>query len=124
MTALLLLALTPVAMWVCQSTLLLMHGLPVRMRLDAKHAPRSVRTTGRIVTQVCLAGVVVAYPFLKGQDPVAYYADLMPERHAAVDLVQGFSAAVLYLGILFAAFIISGRMVVELHESRRRLRRH
>jgi membrane protease YdiL (CAAX protease family) len=124
MIALLLLLCVPVVMWIGQSVLLITNGLPVRWRLDARDAPRSVRTLGRIITQCSLLAVIVIYPLLRHQNPLAYYADLLPKRYAAADFLGGFAAAVFFLGVLFVACILSDCMVVELHESRRRLRKH
>lgn len=124
MIALLLLALVPVVMWIGQSALLALHGLPIRRRLDAKGAPHAVRTGGRVITQACLVALIVGYPLLRGHSPVAYYAQLLPAHRAVLHASHGFAAAVAFLAVLFAACIASDAMVVELHESRRRLRRH
>ncbi len=78
MTAVLCLLAAPVLMWLGQTILLLRHGLPVRWRLDASDAPRDVRTGGRVVTQVALLAVIVAYPLLIGRMPVEYHRSLLP----------------------------------------------
>lgn len=124
MTAILLLLCVPVVMWLGQSILLTCCGQPIRRRLDAKGAPRAVRTGGRVITQACLAAVVFGYPLLRHESPLGYYGGLFPAHHAAEHFCGGFSAAVICLGALFLACILSDRMVVELQESPRRLRKH
>lgn len=124
MIAILLLLCVPIVMWIGQSILLVANGLPIRWRLDAKDAPRSVRTVGRIITQVSLLGGVAIYPLLRGETPLAYFAELLPRQYAWGDFAGGFAAAVYFLGVLFVACVLSGCLVPELHESRRRLRKH
>ena len=119
MTALLLLAIAPVVMWLVQSALLATHGLPIRLRLDAGDAPAIVRTGGRITTQVVLLGILIGYPLLRGQSPVAYYRSLLP-REGLGDFALGAAAASLFLCTLFLAWIATDLLRVEVHHSRRK----
>jgi len=118
-TALLLLAMAPVAMWLVQSALLAANGLPVRWRLDAGDAPAGVRTGGRIATQVILLGILIGYPLLRGRSPVEYYGSLLPTAEIG-DFSIGAAAASLFLCVLFLAWIAADLLRVEVHHSRRK----
>lgn len=120
MIALPLLASVPVLIWLVQSAILHHHGLPIRWRIDARRAPRSVRSCGRITTQIGLLGVIVLYPIIRGVSPIAYFAALLPASHALHHLVQGVAVSVLFLSILYGVWLATGRLVVEVHQSRRR----
>ena len=119
MTALLLLALAPVAMWIVQSALLLRCGSPIRWRLDADGAPSIVRTGGRIATQVILLGIILGYPVLKGRSPLEYYGSLLPWAGVR-GFAHGAAAASLFLCALFLAWIATDLLRVEVHHSRRK----
>jgi membrane protease YdiL (CAAX protease family) len=119
MIALLLLLLVPIIMWLTQGVLLRHYGLSMRWALDLSGAPRRARTIGRAVTQVSLAALIVVYPLTRGESPVAYYGRLLPV-HACPDFVQGMAASVLFLCLLFAAWLSAGRLEVDVHQSRRR----
>ncbi|MBN2563860.1 MAG: CPBP family intramembrane metalloprotease [Phycisphaerae bacterium] len=123
MTALLLLALVPAVMWVGQTAVLRRSGLPVRWRIDARHAPRHVRTVGRITTQLSLLAIIVAYPLILGGSPVAYYGALLPVSGSAWHVAQGAAASVLFLCVLFGVWLATGRLQIDVYQSRRRWRR-
>jgi len=119
MTALLLIGLAPVGMWVVQSALLARCGLPMRWRLDADGAPSIVRAGGRIATQVILLAVIIGYPLLKGRAPLEYYGDLLPSG-GAMSFAHGAAASSLFLCALFLAWVASDQLRVEVHHSRRK----
>ena len=123
MTSLACLLTIPAVMWLTQGILLRMHGLPLRWRIDARDAPRSVRIVGRVVTQAAVLGVLLGFPLLKGVSPAAYYGSYLPAGPAAWQAGQGLAAAVLALSLLFLAWVAAGRIRVELHQSRRKWRR-
>jgi membrane protease YdiL (CAAX protease family) len=120
MIALAMLALIPVVMWLGQTLLLRAHGLPVRWRLDAGDAPRAVRTGSRVVTQLTLVTAIACYPLCIGRSPLEYYASLFPADRTALRLAHGAAASTVFLCALFAAWIASDQMRVEVHQSRRR----
>lgn len=117
MTALLLLSLVPVAMWLGQTVMLRAYGLPVRWRIHSSGAPRAVRTAGRIITYVSLLSVIAAYPLTLGQSPADYYGALLPLSPATAHLPQGAAASVLFLCMLFGAWLAAGRLRVEVRQS-------
>lgn len=121
MTALLLLAAVPVVMWLGQTVMLRRHGLPIRLRLDPRNAPRAIRTTGRVITQLSLFAVLLAYPLVRGLSPVEYYGALLPRTRAVLQAVQGAAAATLFLSVLFLFWMATDRVTIEAHQSRRRL---
>lgn len=120
MTALLLLAAVPVVMWAVQTVQLRAAGLPVRWRIDADDAPKSVRTGGRIVTQASLFAVIVVYPILRGQGVLTYYQSLLPRGTVMLQFVHGAAAAVLFLCILFGTWLATGRLEIDIHHSRKK----
>ncbi len=120
MIALLLLACVPLVMWAVQTAQLRACGLPVRWRIDAGGAPRNIRTTGRIVTQVSLLAVIVVYPLLRGQPIADYYAGLLPMTGTVLHSVHGAAVSILFLGVLYGVWIATDRLRVSKHQSRRR----
>jgi len=118
--ALLLLAGVPVVMWAVQTVQLRACGLPVRWRIDAGDAPRKIRTTGRIVTQVSLLTVIVAYPLLRGEPILDYYARLLPMTETALQATHGATVSTLFLCVLYLAWVSTDRLRVSVHQSRRR----
>jgi membrane protease YdiL (CAAX protease family) len=121
MTALLLLLTAPLLMWIAQTITLRRHALPVRWRIDAHGAPRDVRTVGRAITQLSLFAVIVAYPLIRHRAPVEYYASLLPSSRSALQLIHGAAAAILFLSVLFLAWLATERLTVQPHQSRKRL---
>ena len=119
MTALALLALAPVVMWLGQSALLLAHGLPIRWRLDADGAPPAVRAGGRALTQATLLGILLAYPPLIGRGILEYYGSLLP-RDSAGQFCCGLAASALFLCVLFGVWLATDQMRVEVHHARRK----
>ncbi|MFQ5501959.1 MAG: lysostaphin resistance A-like protein [Phycisphaerae bacterium] len=120
MTALALLICVPIVMWAAQTILLRHHGLPVRWRIDSGDAPRSVRTIGRIITQLALLSVILAYPPCRGQPIYEYYTHLLPGTPAMWQGLHGAAASILFLCALYAAWIATDRLVVHVHQSRSR----
>lgn len=120
MTALLLLAAVPLVMWCVQSILLRQAGLSIRWRLDSGDAPTFVRTGGRIATQVSLLATIVTYPLLRGQSPAAYYAGLLPPTRSFLLFLHGASASILFLCALFAAWLATDQLVIDIHHARKK----
>ncbi len=119
MTALGLLLIVPIVMWGVQTLQLRAHGLPIRWRIDAGGAPRSIRSVGRLVTQASLLAVIACYPLLEGRSPLEYYAALLPAASAA-RAVRGAAVTTLFLCILYMAWIATDGLRVSVHQSRRR----
>lgn len=106
-------------MWMVQTILLLAHGLPVRLRIDARRAPKAVRLGGRITTQAALFTVIAIYPLLSQRGAaLPYYASLFPMNGDALAAVQGAAAVMLCLGVLYAIWILTDRVEVKAHLSR------
>jgi membrane protease YdiL (CAAX protease family) len=122
-TSLLLLLFVPLFMWLAQTAMLARHGLPIRRRIDARDAPRDVRTVGRLVTQFSLLAVIVVYPLLIGQMPPHYYARLLPADQSVWGLPHGAAASVLFLGVLFLVWVSTDCLEVDVHQPRRRWQR-
>lgn len=120
MTALLLLAAVPIVMWAVQTLQLRAAGLPIRWRIDADGAPKSVRTGGRIVTQTSLLSVILLYPVIRGEGIVAYYQSLLPGGPILRQFAQGAAAATLFLCALFGAWLATERIQIDIHHSRRK----
>lgn len=120
MIALLLLAGVPIVMWAVQTMQLRAGGLPVRWRIDTGDAPRNIRTTGRIVTQLSLLAVIVAFPLLRGRPVIGYYAGLLPTTETALQCLHGAAVSILFLCVLYLAWISTDRLRASVHQSRRR----
>ena len=119
MIGLLLLIAVPVAMWMVQTVLLLVHAMPVRLRIDARRAPKSVRLGGRITTQVALFAVILLYPWLSQRGAaLPYYASLFPWNAEAVAAIRGAAAVIACLGTLYAIWLLTDRVEVKAHLSR------
>lgn len=119
-----LLLLVPVVMWIAQSIALRACGLPIRWRLTSRDAPRVVRNTGRAVTQVGLAAVVVGYPLCIGQSVVKHYSALLPLDGTRAQFVQGAVMAIIILTGLMLIWLACERIEFEVrHERRRWMRR-
>lgn len=120
MTALVLLACVPLLMWIVQTIALRAAGLPVRWRIDSRNAPPSIRNAGRVTTQVSLVAVILLVPWTRNSPLIDHYAALVPWDNTVRHFAQGAAAATLCLSVLFLAWITSGRVRVELHQSRRK----
>ncbi|MCG8408074.1 MAG: CPBP family intramembrane metalloprotease [Phycisphaerales bacterium] len=120
MIALLLISLIPILMWTVQTIQLRHYGLPIRWRIDAGDAPRPVRNVGRAVTQVALVSVILCYPILRGQSIQHYYASLLPPTRSVLLCVHGAAASMLFLCVLYLVWIMTDRLRVSVHQSRRR----
>lgn len=118
MTALLLLAAVPIVMWGVQTVQLRATGMPIRWRIDADGAPKSVRTGGRIVTQVSLLGVILLYPLIRGEGILAYYRSLLPGGRIVLQFAHGAAAATLFLCVLFGVWLATRRLEIDIHHSR------
>jgi membrane protease YdiL (CAAX protease family) len=114
----LLLLIVPIVMWTVQSVQLRRAGLPLRWRIDSDDAPKCIRTGGRIVTQVCLLAVILAYPMTQGEGIIAYYRSLLPNGRIALQFVHGAAAAILFLCILFGTWLATDRIEIDIHHSR------
>jgi len=119
-TALWLLLLVPVASWLGQTVMLKRHGLPIRWRLDTHDAPHSVRAASRLFLQISLAGVIILYPLLGGQSVVGYYGSLLPVSGCVLQLAMGVASVVLFLCLLYGVWMATGRLIVEVHQPRKR----
>ncbi|MBI5765549.1 MAG: CPBP family intramembrane metalloprotease [Planctomycetes bacterium] len=120
MTALIMLACVPLVMWIVQTVALRVAGMPIRWRIDARNASPSIRNAGRVTTQLSLVALILLVPLTRHRSFVAHYAALVPWNHTARHFAQGSAAATLCLTVLFLAWIASGRVRVELHQSRRK----
>ena len=121
MRALALLALVPVAMWLAQTVLLWRAGRPLRLRIGAPDLPDDARRALRIVTKVAFGAALVAYPLLRGRAPLAYYAAFFPLDSRPLEMAHGAAAAVLYLTLLYLAWMLSDNVRFEVRHSRRKL---
>jgi membrane protease YdiL (CAAX protease family) len=124
MAALGMLLLVPVCMWGGQTILLRHAGIPIRLRIGAEDLPLRLRRLNRVITQSAFAAVLLGYPLLRGQSPVAYYARYLPLAGRPLELAYGAAAAILYLALLYLAWAISDNVQFRVrHDGARLLRR-
>jgi membrane protease YdiL (CAAX protease family) len=121
MHALLLLLCVPVIMWVSQTVLLVRAGLPVRMRIHSAELPRHLKQYNRMVTYLAFLSVLAAYPLLRGLSPVGYYLSWFPLGRRPLELVHGAAAAMLYMSLLYLAWLGSGNVNFRVRHDRKRL---
>lgn len=110
MRALALLMVVPAIMWCTQSVLLWRAGLPLRARINAADLPRHLKRYNRVATYAAFGIVLLGYPLIRGEMPIAYYASFFPPGPRPWELVEGFAAAVLYLSLLYLAWLASGNV--------------
>jgi len=119
MTALLLLLCVPAVMWITQTALLSFRGAPIRAAIDHGDMPPAARAIARLITQLALFGVILAYPLLRREPIIAYYRSLLPSDRAS-HLLEGAAASVLFLSLLFLAWVLTDQLQIDVHHSRRK----
>ncbi len=121
MLALGLLLLVPIAMWLAQALALRAAGLPGHWRIGTTDLPAPLRRVNRIVTKAAFAAVLLLYPLLRGDSPWTYYAGFFPWGPRALDLLHGAAAAILYLALLYLAWMLTDNVRFEIRHDARRL---
>jgi membrane protease YdiL (CAAX protease family) len=121
MLALGLLLLTPVVMWLGQSVALRLAGLPLRSWLGTADLPSAVRRANRTITKVVFGGVLVIYPLLRGESPLAYYARFFPLGARPLEMLHGAAAGILYLALLYLAWMVTDNAHFGVRHEVRRL---
>lgn len=124
MLALALLMTVPLIMWIAQSILLRRAGLPLRIRINPADLPPHLNRCNRAATYAAFALVLLGYPLLRGASPITYYPAFFPLGDRPWELLHGFSAAVLYLALLYIAWLASGNIHFRVrHEPGRLIQR-
>lgn len=121
MLALMLLVLVFVAMWSTQALSLRSVGKPIRLRIDHAGLPRKLQRVNRAVTNAAFAAVLVAYPLLRGESPLQYYAGFFPLDSRIAGLPHGVAAALIYLGLLYACWLFTDNAYLRSLSDVRRL---
>jgi len=123
MLALFLLMLVPVMMWGGQSILLLAIGRPMSWRISSADLPRKLQSVNRAITQTSFAFVLIADPFIRGEQPLRYYLNLLPVIDWPL-LVYGLLISILYLSTLYLGWLITDNVRFEIrHKSTRFIQR-
>lgn len=110
MLALALILLVAATMWVAQTLSLLSVGRPVRLCIDHGDLPRWLQGANRVVTNAAFAAVLLAYPAFRGESPLHYYGRFFPLGDRPAELAHGIAAALIYLGLLYAAWLFTGNI--------------
>ena len=121
MLALILLLLVIAIMWTAQSLSLLRIGQPLRLRIDHAGLPRKLQQLNRAVTNLAFAGVLIAYPLLRGQSPWRYYAGFFPLDGRWAGVCNGVAAALIYLGLMYACWLVTDNIYLRPLSDARRL---
>jgi len=117
MLALILLALAPLMILGGQCAILATAGLPLRWRISSSDLPRSVKRANRVLLNAVLASVLLAYPLLRGESIVGYYARFFPLDCGPIDLLRGAAASVLYLALLYGAWVATDNVRCNVRHS-------
>jgi membrane protease YdiL (CAAX protease family) len=124
MLGLVLLLVVPAILWAGQSALLRYAGLPLRWQLSARDLPRELKRINRGITYAAFGVALAAYPLLRGQSPVRYYGEFLPWDSRVAVAAVGAAGAVLYLALLYFAWLITGNVRFEIrHRTGRLVRR-
>lgn len=121
MLALALLLIVPLIMWCTQSVLLWKAGLPLRIRINALDLPRHLKRYNRMATYAAFTIVLLGYPLLRGRSPLSYYLAFFPLGERPWELLHGFASAVLYLTLLYIAWLVSGNVQFRVRHTPQRL---
>jgi membrane protease YdiL (CAAX protease family) len=113
MLALALLAGVLAVMWVTQSLSLLRAGRSIQLTIDHADLPRGLQRVNRTVTNLAFAGALLTYPLLRGESPLAYYSGFFPLGDRPHELAVGVSAALIYLGLLYAAWLLTDNIYLR-----------
>lgn len=113
MLALGLLGMVMAVMWTTQTISLRCVGKPVVLRIDHADLPRRWQQLNRIVTNLAFAAAIVLYPLLRHDSPIRYYASLLPLDRRIGQAAQGAAAALIYLGLLYAVWLITDNVYLR-----------
>lgn len=108
-----LLWLVTFAVWADHALLRARAGRPMTWQIHAAELSPADQKRQRIVTNLCFAAVLLAYPLLRGHRPLEYYSSLLPGGRYVLDVPLGFSLAILYLGILYLAWLLTGNVQIR-----------
>lgn len=100
-------------MWGAHALLLRREGRPVTLRMDALALTPASQKVYRAVTNVVLIAALLLYPVLRGQWPREYYAAFFPGGRFLLELPQGFVLSIIYLGLLYLAWLISDNIHIR-----------
>jgi membrane protease YdiL (CAAX protease family) len=120
-TALALLLIVPVSLWVGQTAFLLACGRRPTWQISPAGAPDGVRVLNRTVTYVSVAAVLLLYPLVTGRDWAAYYGGLFPLDERVRLAGIGAAMGVLYLALLYLAWLLSDNITFRVRHSGRRI---
>ena len=121
MIVLALLLAIPITVGLVQNALLGAAGRPWRWQIGGHGLPDWIVTVNRVTTNIGLLGVLVGYPLLRGVGPLAYYRQTLPLAPAWRDFSWGLGAAVLYLSLLYLAWLQAGLIRCEIRHKAGRL---
>lgn len=124
MLAIGLLAAVVGLMWTAQSVILLTAGRPLRLRISGADMTKGMRQATRVVTNAAIAGIVVAYPLLRGRGVLTYYGRLLPWDDHVLEGLRGFAAVLLLLSLMYVAWLATDNVRLRIrHKAGRTIRR-
>ncbi len=121
MTAVLLLIGAAVFIWLGQTVLLLLAGMPVRSRVDADGMSKAMLQANRIIANIAILSVLMAYPLLRGVQPHVYYYNLLPLDPRALGGLRGFCMGTFLLAGLYLAWVMTDNLRFRVRHSPQRL---
>ena len=121
MIALACLAAVPLGLWITQSLVLLSRGEALAWQVSAAQLPTAVKRVNRVATYAAFVIVLTVFPLLRGQMPWAYYLSYLPWGAGPRQCLYGAAAAMLYLCLLYLAWLVSGNVSFAKRHPARRL---
>lgn len=121
MLAIALLVIAAVVMWAGRRTVRWVAARASRSPTGSRGATKAAKRADRAIAYLTIVGVVVAYPLLMGEELLAYYGRLLPLDRGAMGSLYAFSVAVLFLAVIFLAWVATDNLRFRVRHKPRRL---
>ncbi len=97
-------------MWAGHALASSVAGRSSRSGMTSERTSKGLKQTKRVITNVSITAAVAAYPLMRGAEPLTYYGGLLPLDGRAWACLQGFFAAVLYMGLMFLGWVATDNL--------------
>lgn len=90
---------------------------------DSAKLSKRFKKVNRAIGNVIIAAAIVLFPLLHGQNPRLYYESFLPLDHRALDGLRGFAVALMYLSLLYMAWLVTDNLRFRVRDKPSRLAR-